>query len=150
MTVTRMNFLRIAALTSLACPLCFAAGNTVLTGTALGCGNHSSVPTPGMEIFVFATSSQLSALIGSFERATDDNIFDRYEKLTKHVKGTKPLARTRSLRDGSFKVDIPSVASVTVVGYMELEDDPLFLVHAEAEIRQRPVVAVALNECRNK
>jgi len=116
----------------------------VLTGTALDCrGGHTS----GVQVFVFRRSPPLDHLVEMAEKASDDSIFDRYDKLMSYLKGPGALARTRTDSKGSFRVEIPPAAKITVFGYIETEDNPLYWMHSDVDVGRRTNVPVVLDYC---
>ena len=121
-----------------------APQRVVLTGTALDCWGGR---TPGEQIFVFRRSPQLGRLVELFEKASDDTIFDRYDRLMSYLKGPGALARTNTDRKGSFRAEIPSAAKITVFGYMEVEDNPFYWTHSDVEAGRLTNVHVVLNHC---
>jgi hypothetical protein len=107
-----------------------APQRVVLTGTVLDCrGGH----TPGEQIFVFRRSQQLDHVVELFEKASDDNIFDRFDGLISYLKGPGALARTKTDRGGYFRVEISPAEKIAVFGYMETEDNP-------PQLRQVPLL----------
>jgi hypothetical protein len=129
--------------------LCSAAPQeTVVTGTTSSCVDGKTVHTSDVEISVFPRSEKLASLIDSVLKATDANVFDRFDKLIKYVKGTKALARTTSDATGSFRVKIPLLDNVTVFGYMETEDNPFYWMHSEVDVAHRSAVSVVLSYCK--
>jgi hypothetical protein len=120
----------------------------VITGTTLDCVGDRSQRTAGVEVFVFPRSAQLMNLIDGARKATDENIFDRFNRLIKYVKSTKTLARTHSDTQGLFKIEIPESDKVIVFGYMETEDNPFYWMYSEIDIGHRSLVSVPLNYCK--
>jgi hypothetical protein len=82
------------------------------------------------------------------EDASDDKIFDRHDTLIRHLKGPGALARTKTDSGGSFRVEIPPAAKITVFGYIELEDNPLYWIHSDVDVGRRTNVPVVLDDCR--
>jgi hypothetical protein len=130
--------------------LCNAAPpRVVITGTTLDYFGKA-YQTVGVEVFVFPRSPTLTNLIDGVTNATDQNIFDRFGKLIKYVKGTRALARTKSDRDGSFRVEIPDLEKIIVLGDLETEDDPFYWTHSDIDIARRSSVSITLDYCWNR
>lgn len=122
----------------------------VIVGTTLDCIGGKAHHTVGVEVFVFPRSPTLTNLIGGVTKATDQNVFDRFGKLIKYVKGTRALAHTKSNRDGSFRVEIPDQDKIIVLGYLETEDDPFYWMHSDIDIAHRSSVSITLDYCQNR
>jgi hypothetical protein len=130
------------------CALLNAAARVVVTGVTSDCIASSSQRTAGVDVLIFPKSAQLANLIDSVLKASDDNVFNRFNKLIKYVKSAKALSRTKSDNTGSFMAEIPELDKVIVFGYMETEDNPLYWMYSEVDIGHRSRVSVALDYCR--
>jgi len=133
----------------LACGVCHAAPErTVVTGNTQDCLAGKVYRTAGVEVSVLPKSAQLVALIEAVQKANDNNVFDRFDKLIQFVHGAKTLGRTKSGRDGSFRVEIPAVEEVIVFGYLETEDNPFYWMSIEVNLNHRRTVSVTLDYCQ--
>ena len=135
----------------IACTCAFlnaAAARVVVTGVTSDCIAGHSQRTAGVDVFIFPKSAQLANLTDGVLQASDDNVFNRLDKLIKYVKRTKALSHTNSDNTGSFRAEIPELDKVIVFGYMETEDNPLYRMYSEADIGHRSRVSVALDYCR--
>ena len=142
---------RISTLILAICGCCTAAPErAVLTGTTLDCVAGTARRTAGVEVSIFPKSPQLTSLIEGVQKATDENIFYRFDKLIKFVKGTRALARVKSDSNGAFKVEIPALGQVIVFGYMETEDNPFYWMHSDVDIAHRSSVTVVLDYCKQR
>ena len=131
--------------------LCEAApSHIVVTGTTLDCFLHDGpvYRTAGIEVFVFPKTQQLVNLINSMHLPPDDKIFERFEKLLKFIRGPGALARTKSDSRGLFRMEIPVVERIIVLGYLETEDKPLYWMYREVFINKRSTVSVTLDACK--
>lgn len=99
---------------------------------------------------VFPKSPTLTNLIDGVTKATDQNILERFAKLIKYVKGTRALAHTKSDHGGSFRVEIPDLNKIIVLGYPETEDDSFYWMHSEIDIAHRSSVSITLDYCQNR
>ena len=125
-----------------------APSSIVVTGTALDCLSDGTVTRmPDVEVFVFPKTRQLVDLI-SGTHVEDVRIFERFEKLLKFIRGSNALAHTKSDRRGLFRMIIPAVERIIVLGYMETEDDPLYWMYREVIIDKRSTVSVTLDACK--
>jgi len=140
---------KICALILAGCAICGALPESVLvTGSTLDCLAGKVYHTAGVEVFILPRSPQLIALIDSVLKSNDENVFDRFDKLLKFVKGGKVLAHTKSDRTGSFRAEIPAVEDLVVFGYLETEDNPLYWMYTEANLNHRPTLSVTLDYCK--
>ena len=73
----------------IACTCAFwsaAAARVVVTGVTSDCIAGHSQRTAGVDVFIFPKSAQLANLTDSVLKASDDNVFNRLDKLIKICK----------------------------------------------------------------
>ncbi len=140
---------RICILVLATSTICSAAPDrVVVTGSSLDCLAGKVYHTPGVEVFVFPKSQQLTMLIDGVLKSTNETVLDRFDKLISFVKSGRALAHTRSDRNGFFRAEIPAKENLTVFGYLEAEDNPLYWMHADVIVNHRPAVSVVLDYCK--
>jgi hypothetical protein len=124
------------------------AARLVVTGSTLDCLAGKTYHTAGVDVFIFAESPALRTLIENVLKSNDDNVFDRFNRLIKFMRGGAALAHTKSDRNGSFKAEIPASEKLIVLGYMETEDNPLYWMHTDVNVNRQAMVSVILDYCK--
>jgi hypothetical protein len=127
-----------------------APARLVVTGSTLDCLAGKVYHTAGVDVFILAESPQLRTPIESVLKSNDDNVFDRFSKSIRFVRGGKALAHTKSDHNGSFKVEIPASEKLIVFGYAETEDNPLYWMHTDVNVNHQSTVSVILDYCRTR
>ena len=124
----------------------------VVKGVAISCEMGAKSPVT-VDVYILDSAKfprlvTLIQMIGSSDPRNDKQsiqLTPRLDEMIRIVKRAKPLAHTKSGRNGSFASEIPSVRNVIVFGYAETEDHPYFYEYKQVAISGRSSIDVVLD-----
>ena len=132
----------------------------VLKGTVRDCNGQAEVRVPDVRIAAFNRARNLSmvqliqSMDGEVLVVSDTTAMRKFKakqtQLINLVKNTSALARTTSDATGEFTLRLPSVDSVFVMAYRDLEDEPNYYSHRMVGAKNRGTFFVDMSRgaCR--
>lgn len=132
----------------------------VLKGTVRDCNGQAEIRVPDVRIAAFNRTKNLSmieliqSMDGEVLVVSDTSAMRQFRlkqrRLIDLVNNTSALARTRSDATGEFTLRLPSVDSVFVMVYRDLEDEPNYYSYRMVGARNRGAFFVDMSRgaCR--